>query len=906
MGIEVGTMKRWLLLLGLGALLTAAHAELPVDLPADTPTNRPGPGINVPAPLGTDAPTNAVAGLPTEEPPDGQPIPQSPGRRQALQQMAIPATGTDSLVLTNGDRFVGALAGQEGGVIRWQSPAQKEPIRFRAGALAELTLGAPPPTNAPAPPAWLVFLADGSLLAARQVTVQGGKVNAELSLAGQVRLERHQIATLRRCGPRACQLVTFDDAPAYGATNRFQPTPSRWIRYRDTKLPDPVLVEFEWDGNVMLPVTFRPFVGKGDDLHRAAAKLFLRLGLDENDQGKGTAEVRVSGPNGNEGAMLTEGLTDATGRPAWVGVAFNRQRGEAAFYLDGRLRGRHVLEKPVALPDFGLAVAAATQRGPAPGSVLVSPINEDLSRPVPPADQDAVGLANGDQLVGQLESVGTNEVVIQTVAVGRMVLPLEQVTQVNFPRGTNTPARAAETRFILRDGSTLRGVWQRADAQTVVVQNSVLGPVALPRDALREVAGPCQATTPAGELWRISEEQVAIEQMLLDGRVNMHADRRIANQLARFRYRPGTVMFPSGLERHGELSAITNGVVHWQHPAALDPLAIPLAEVLRIFPPARPLPANTAAEPATVRLSNGDVLSGPLGVTGGETVNVTPWYAGPLAIPRRHVALVTPHPAATNALESRWTALAPEQPAPALADGAVCLDLAQPGIRRTGPLPDRVRLDFEAVWPGTDGRIGLRLFQPDDPGAQVPQLLVGAGPGGVVFGTDVAGTSVVTNLPAIDGQANLANGGCVQITLFADRANRQVRLLVDGRPAGEWRGADVAALTGHGLSVDAGGRLGAAVRHIVLREWRAEQPAPPASRPVPVSPLSPAEVRVIFHNGDFLTLSDLVADARTLTGKHALLGPVALNLAAVRALDWERPIPRPGSAVKRPPARAPR
>lgn len=878
-------MSRRIFPLVLATALTAARAEIPIDLPADVPTNRPGSGINVPAPLGTPEPANAGAVLPPEESPEGQPIPQPPGRRQALQQMEIPATGTDSLVLTNGDRFVGALTGHEGGVIRWQAPGDKEPIRFRAGALAELTLDAPPPTNAPAPAQWLLFLADGSLLAARQVTVEGGKVNAEFSLAGHVRLERHQIAALRRCGPGASELVLFDDAPAYGATNRVQRTPSRWIRYRDTKLPDPVLVEFEWDGNVMLPVALRPFAGKAEDLSRAAAKAFFRLGLDENEQC--SAEVRVSGPNEKDGGMWAVVLTDAVGRPAWVGFAFNRQRGEAALYLDGQWRNRYVLEKPVALPDFGLAVAAATQRRTAPWSVLVSPINEDLSRLVPPADQDAVGLVNGDQLVGRLESVGTNEVVFQTTTVGRMVLPLERVAQVNFPRGTNAPARAAETRFALRDGSTLRGVWQRADAQTVVVQNSALGPVALPQDTLREVAGPCQAATPAGDLWRIYAEQEAIEQVLRDGRVNMYADRRIVNRLVKFQYRPGTIKFPSGLEWHGDLIAITNGVVHWRHPAALDPLAIPLAEVLRIFPPARPLPANTGVESATVRLSNGDVLSGPLGVAGGETVNVTPWYAGPLAIPRRHAALVTPHPAVTNALELRWTAFTPDLPAPAFADGAVCLDPTQPGIRRAGPLPDRVRLDFEVVWPGTDGRVELRLFQPDDPSAQVPQLLVQASPLGVAFGTDVAGTTVVTNLPAIDGQANLANGGCAQITLFADRANRQLRLLVDGRPAGEWRGADVAALTGHGLSIDAGGRLGAAVRHIVLREWREDLPAPQTSRPVPVSPLSPAEVRVIFHNGDFLTLNDVTADTQTVTGRHALLGPVTLNLAAVRSLSWE-------------------
>jgi hypothetical protein len=55
---------------------------------------------------------------------------------------------------------------------------------------------------------------------------------------------------------------------------------------------------------------------------------------------------------------------------------------------------------------------------------------------------------------------------------------------------------------------------------------------------------------------------------------------------------------------------------------------------------------------------------------------------------------------------------------------------------------------------------------------------------------------------------------------------------------------------------------------------------------------SPDAVTIIFHNGDSLTLSDIVSDKRTLTGKHKLLGPVSLNMAAVRALDWDRSNPR--------------
>jgi hypothetical protein len=72
---------------------------------------------------------------------------------------------------------------------------------------------------------------------------------------------------------------------------------------------------------------------------------------------------------------------------------------------------------------------------------------------------------------------------------------------------------------------------------------------------------------------------------------------------------------------------------------------------------------------------------------------------------------------------------------------------------------------------------------------------------------------------------------------------------------------------------------------------------------VAVTPRAPDEVRVLFHNGDFLTLRGATADARRLAGTHALLGPVALDLAGVRVLDWERrEAPRStgsGAATKR-------
>jgi hypothetical protein len=55
-------MNRRLFILSLGAMLTAARAEIAIEPPiTDTPTNRSGAGINVPVPLRDSEPANAIA-----------------------------------------------------------------------------------------------------------------------------------------------------------------------------------------------------------------------------------------------------------------------------------------------------------------------------------------------------------------------------------------------------------------------------------------------------------------------------------------------------------------------------------------------------------------------------------------------------------------------------------------------------------------------------------------------------------------------------------------------------------------------------------------------------------------------------------------------------------------------------
>jgi hypothetical protein len=889
-------MNRWLFLLVLSAALSAARAEIPIDAPiVDTPTNRLVPGINVPAPLGTGDATNAVVVPPPK--PRSAPPAEEPWRR-----IEAPEEGNDGFTFTDGTRVPGAFLDLENGVIRWQMKALKEPVRIRTAGLRQLTLRARPRTAAPAPAGWLVLLADGSLLPARRVTFEDGQVVADLPYAGLVRLERRQVAMLRRYDPTGGGLVSLADAPLYAPAKR-PPAGYYWphMRYRDVKLPDPVLVEFPWDGCAPQGIELQLFTGKGEDLGRRSSGLQLRL----NTTG---AQVKW----GADALPMSGVLTNCAGRTVWVGLAVNRKTGDMALYLDGQPQRRSFgsLGGLAGLPDFGMAVDDIAQRRLAMRSVLVSSINDSLHLPAPSAGEEAARLVNGDQIVGRLESLGTNEVVFHVAAgpmAGRMALPLDRVAQVAFPSVTNAPMRAGEVRVGLCDGSNVRGVWQRADARTATVHHAILGPVTFPRDALAEADGPAEPDAAGDEPPLVLEELAAGKRLRWVEATLRNRSVGIGSSHAGFLYRPGLMGFDSKVYWHGDLVGITNGVFRWQHPDALDPFAAPLAGVWRMFPLVRPLPARPAAELATVRLGNGDVLSGVLGEAGGETVNVTPWYAGPLAIPRKHAARITPHPAAADALEPRWEAVAAGQPPPALADGALWLTSA----RRHGPLPDRVRLDFEAVWPLAANPIRLHLFQRGDlmDAASRPEyLMVGVDYSGTTLGARVADTDDVTRIPSVGALTNRV-GGCAQITVLADRPNRHLRLLVDGQAAGEWRGTNAVAPSGDALLLMASWHGGMALRHIVLREWREDPPAEPASRAAAPAQRSPVEARIvisqadaaqsssgdvtiIFHNGDSLTLSDIVSDERTLTGKHKLLGPVSLNMAAVRALDWDRSNPR--------------
>jgi hypothetical protein len=853
-------MNRWLFLFSLGALLSVARAEIPIDLPPDTPTNRPGPGINVPAPLRTGDATNVVV-VP--------PPPARPRVRELFQPAETSGAGDDWLLCTNCDWFAGAFAGGEPGMIHWRVAGHQETIRFREDGVEGIALAGSVTTNTPAPTGWLVFLTDGSVLPARQVTVEGGQVAADLAYAGRVRLERAQVERLRRYDGQHTELVTLTDAPAYALEKAPTTGGAGRVRYRETKLPEPLLLEFPWSVDRSPAGSIQVFAGKLEDISRyltvddlSVSRLGITLG-----------SVKLTGWLTNEVARAV----------TWVGLAVSRQSGAVVLYLNGRRQGATTLKKKDR-PEVGLRIVEDSLGRVVPGMALVSHINNDLILPEPVADQDTARLANDDQLTGRIESLSTNELVFHAQP-GRFALPLERVAQISFASGALAASRAGAAEFTMRDGSRLRGQWQRADAQSVTIQHAVLGAVTVPRTALAGV----YYQVAAGAVRYQSGRDVAVNLAKLNDE----------SQLVR---RTGLIHLANREFWQGDLVGIADGIVRWRPAPALDPLEWPVTAVRRVSQLWRNPPAAPATERATVRLANGDVISGLLDGADGETVRLTPWYIGAVAIPRGQVAHLTPHAPVEGALPMVASEAAP------LSDGAAWLPKVWKNpLRSTSPIPDRVRLDMELVFSDRLANVEVYMFSQAD---RLHQAMQGNEYLAAMFSESwSADQGIYVELNGYDGKkfertnplldppylTNMVMGGCVTLTVLADRSKRHMRVLADGQPMREWRAAGIAAPTGPDAVVSLKAGENTAVRHVVLREWR-EDPAPvPAPRPAAIAARTPGDVRVTLHNGDFLTLTDLAADAKTVSGKHVLLGPVTLNMAAVRVLDWEQ---RPLRTVK--------
>jgi hypothetical protein len=589
-----------------------------------------------------------------------------------------------------------------------------------------------------------------------------------------------------------------------------------------------------------------------------------------------------------------------------VGLAINHAEGAVAVYLDGQQVQRSFLPNGAKATARNLILLGGGTGDGRPGrlpfrTLVLSRFGGGLNLPAPKPDEDALRLANGDSLVGQLLALGTNSVTF-VGNLGRIELPLARVTGGSFAvaKRAEPRRRNGDVGIQLADGGDLTAELKEFGPQGLVLESDLFGRATLARAVVQGVQFGlyAPATKPPAPVNPSIRE-----------------------------FAPGTVQLLSGEYLGGTLAGLSNGIVRWQFPEALD--AIELAQTNVVF--ANPAPAggsltNLPALPGRVQLTNGDVLRAEILSVDRRQVQVRTLYAGPLTVARAYVAGLRPGAVAEGVLDAgpleRWNS----------------------GKHREFNLPPRFSLSFEAAGPPAswnmavvlcrkevrqnnwNGRTGYHVYL--QPASVMLQTIV----------LNPAGGSIAATNPGQAAMPGLNRRGSVQISCLVDRPKNEIYLMVDGKlatksigqrqhPVPDGNGIQFAFLPLHGQPP-------LQIRELVLADWKGTAEALSAALPAgdqvrlhdqtllaggiealrdgvvvrtgqaPVAlgrvgtiHFDPAnavrvrrasnDVRVTLVNGDHLTLNAPRLDERGVTGTVEGIGPVSLAAEAVRRLDFQ-------------------
>jgi hypothetical protein len=405
----------------------------------------------------------------------------------------------------------------------------------------------------------------------------------------------------------------------------------------------------------------------------------------------------------------------------------------------------------------------------------------------------------------------------------------------------------------------------------------------------------------------------------------------------------------------GTLAGIREGMVYWQCPDTIEPIAFRQSAVEIVRLPEGILPASLPKGKAAVELVNGDLLTGDLGEMDREKLSLRPWGLDPLEISRRHIATVRPQHPDPQALDvgpsDLWSRTPPATQLNRQKDEGVLY------LRRQLKLPDRLCLEWHSTWNDPDMNLRIAVFLKGNPSANEGNEYFLAH-----FTTGFAGIipfpkppqPAATPTPAeVAAQEELnrrrafillttAAAGHAHFALYADRQTGEAYLFCNDQLIAERN--STSRPSWDGVWFISRGPDTMQVRHVVLREWRgakADLPTrPPTTKQdrvqrtdaswlcdavqgirtetlhatgkkvplaqvtqiafpaVPAPPYRPRDIKVVLHNGDVVTLALAGSDAQRLVGKHPLLGSITIVPAAVSLMDF---LPDFGILTNQPP-----
>lgn len=891
-------MNRWLFLLGLGAILSAARAELPIDLSRLDP---PGDGasgvIAVPPPVrGGTGGTNGIqySGTSATRP--------DPNRETTHGLVSPDRPTNDVMTLRNLDRLPGRFAGWDGPTIRWECSGARAPARIRTEGVHQIRLVPAGGASPPAAPRWVVRLAGGDLIGAEELAVDARTATLRTRAMGTLSVPRervagfHQNTELSAGGSRAWQNIEdweriFNDS--------LGPMGGPISVYRELRLPEAALIEFDLPQRRIDDLTLRLGLGTYRTLFAESHHEVSCVG----------PEVRVRqfwGANGYGPASSFRPAQTPSGA-THVQIAVNRAEGAMVLHLDGKIVLR-ALAAPGDPSAHSLVLTAGNRmdtrvREMPIRTLLVSRLSGGLQLPEPKPEEDAVRFANGDFLVGRVESLTSNSFAFVS-SMGRTEAPLEWIAAATLAAKKRAAPRRrdGDVALLFADGGNVTVDLKEFGPQSLTVESDAFGRIAVERDAVRGVRFGLSAPPP--------QPPPVPDPNFRD-------------------FVPGTLYLRSGETLAGALVGLTGDAVRWQLPAALDPIELARAHVLLANAAiADGGPTNLPpVPPARVRLTNGDTFRAELLGLDRRQVQLRTLHTGAIGIDRARVAGLRPGVPGGDAvpaglLES-WTA-SPESK-----------DLTLVRFAREFDLPPRFSLDFET---GDDtvgwfAQVFLGLKKWDRNATSYHVCLQRNGV--LILSHYIGDGKKFTSSPMVGETMPSLNGRrVVHATCLVDRPKNEVHVFLDGKLAAHFVGQeDQRPPDGNGIQFLLGPYPRVGIRDVVVSKWNGKVEAQDGAAPTgdvvrlydrtwhvgpveairdgrivqtgrePVAldqvsgiefgpataaqvPRAAGDVRVMLVHGEQLTLSAAQLDERGLTGTSDALGPVRIAADAVRIIDF--------------------
>ncbi|MFO7871824.1 MAG: hypothetical protein R6V03_10390 [Kiritimatiellia bacterium] len=311
------------------------------------------------------------------------------------------------------------------------------------------------------------------------------------------------------------------------------------------------------------------------------------------------------------------------------------------------------------------------------------------------------------------------------------------------------------------------------------------------------------------------------------------------------------IAFLNGDRLHGRLLAIDpeNTGVKWHCPNAAETILFGLDGISEIALASGD--AGNKTEGSSIRLTNGDLISGKLVSLRNDSLVLDTWYAGTVTIKRPMIRTINPGQSSSIIVYegprglAEWTIGRRGGANNWRYKDSALYALSSSSIARNIPdLPDRADIEFEAAWWGPYPSFYCSFYTDNLDSYS-----------GNCYSLRLSGTSVyMYRYTSHSGSRNIGNISVQSFSdqkknkalfnLLVDKENKSVTLLIDGVMMKQWTDQGDFAGRGNGILFQPQSNGGFKISNIKVTKWDGKLPEPSSG------PTEHEEDLVRFVNGD--------------------------------------------------------